>query len=53
MFALTTEGVEARRKRSAAKQKWLVAAVARLAPREQQTRMSAVVLIKRLGEVDP
>jgi DNA-binding MarR family transcriptional regulator len=52
LFALTAEGVEARRKRSAAKQKWLLAAMARLDPGEQQTLMSAVALIKRLGEAD-
>ena len=32
LFALTAEGVEARRKRSAAKQKWLLAAMAKLDP---------------------
>jgi DNA-binding MarR family transcriptional regulator len=52
LFALTEEGVEARRKRSAAKQKWLLAAMARLDPAERQTLMSAVALIKRLGEAD-
>ena len=52
LFALTDEGVEARRKRSAAKQKWLLAAMAKLDPAEQQTLMSAVALIKRLGEAD-
>ena len=52
LFALTTEGVEARRKRSAAKQKWLLAAMARLDPAEQQTLMSAIALIKRLGDFD-
>jgi len=52
LFALTAEGVEARRKRSAAKQKWLLAAMAELHPAEQQTLMSAVALIKRLGEGD-
>lgn len=52
LFALTGEGVEARRKRSAAKQKWLLAAMARLDPAERQTLMSAVALIKRLGEGD-
>ena len=50
LFALTAQGVEARRKRSAAKQKWLLAAIAKLDPAEQQTLMSAVALIKRLGE---
>jgi DNA-binding MarR family transcriptional regulator len=52
LFALTAEGVEARRKRSAAKQKWLLAAMARLDPDERQTLMSAAALIKRLGEGD-
>ncbi len=52
LFALTAEGVEARRKRNAAKQKWLLAAMSKLDPGEQQTLMSAVVLIRRLGEAD-
>jgi DNA-binding MarR family transcriptional regulator len=52
LFALTDEGVEARRKRSAAKQKWLLAALAKLDPGEQRTLMSAAALIKRLGEGD-
>ena len=53
LFALTDGGVEARRKRSAAKQKWLLAAMAKLDPGEQQTLISAAALIKRLGEADP
>jgi len=52
LFALTGDGVEARRKRSAAKQKWLLAAMARLDPAEQRTLMSAATLIKRLAEAD-
>ena len=52
LFSLTDAGVEARRKRSAAKQKWLLAAMARLDPAEQQTLMSAIALIKRLGDFD-
>ena len=52
LFALTDEGVEARRKRSAAKQKWLLAAMAKLDPAELRTLMSAVAVIKRLGEAD-
>jgi DNA-binding MarR family transcriptional regulator len=52
LFSLTQDGVEARRKRSAAKQKWLLAAMARLAPDEQRTLMAAAALIKRLGEGD-
>ena len=52
LFALTEQGVEAGRKRSAAKQIWLLAAMAKLDPGEQQTLMSAAALIKRLGEGD-
>jgi DNA-binding MarR family transcriptional regulator len=52
LFSLTDDGVEARRKRSAAKQTWLLAAMARLDSGEQQTLMSAAALIKRLGEAD-
>ena len=50
LFALTGEGVEARRKRSAAKQQWLLAAMAKLNDGEQQTLMSAASLIRRLAE---
>jgi len=52
LFALTAEGVEARRKRSAAKQKWLLVAMAKLDPDERQTLVSAATLIKRLGETE-
>jgi DNA-binding MarR family transcriptional regulator len=52
LFVLTGEGVEARRKRSVAKQKWLLAAVAGLNPGEQQTLSSAAVLLRRLAEVE-
>ena len=52
LFALTGEGVEARRKRSAAKQTWLLAAMAKLDPGEQRTLMSAAALIRRLAEAD-
>lgn len=50
LFALTAEGIEARRKRSAAKQAWLLAAMAKLDPDERQTLVAAAGLIKRLGE---
>ena len=50
LFSLTASGAEARRKRSVAKQKWLLAAVAKLAPADQQTLLSAAALIKRLGD---
>ena len=49
LFALTDAGAEARRRRSIAKREWLLAAIARLDPVEQQTLMSATALIKRLG----
>lgn len=52
LFALTETGIQARHRRSAAKQKWLVEAMARLTPEERATLMSAVVLIKRLGEAE-
>jgi DNA-binding MarR family transcriptional regulator len=52
LFALTDKGIEARRKRSAAKQKWLLAAMAKLDPDERQTLMSAAALIKRLSEAE-
>jgi DNA-binding MarR family transcriptional regulator len=41
LFSLTASGAEARRKRSLAKQKWLLAAVAKLDPGDQQTLLSA------------
>ena len=52
LFALTADGVEARRKRSAAKQEWLLDAVSGLNHEEQQTLMSATTLITRLGNTD-
>lgn len=52
LFALTAEGIEARRKQSAAKQEWLLTAMAELDTDEQQTLISAAALIKRLGESD-
>jgi DNA-binding MarR family transcriptional regulator len=53
LFALTGEGVEARRKRSVAKQTWLLAAMAGLDPGERQTLSTAAVLIRRLAEGEP
>jgi DNA-binding MarR family transcriptional regulator len=50
LFSLTTQGLEARRKRSMAKQEWLLAAVAKLDPAEQRTLHSAATLIRRLGD---
>jgi DNA-binding MarR family transcriptional regulator len=53
LFALTAEGVEARRQRSIAKREWLLAAMAKLDPAEQQTLIAAATLIKRLAEAAP
>lgn len=52
LFALTDAGIEARRKRSAAKQKWLLAALGGLDADEQRLLVSAIPLIKRLSEAD-
>ena len=50
LFALTAEGMEARRQRNIAKREWLRVAMARLDPAEQQTLVAAAALIKRLAE---
>jgi len=50
LVALTPAGIDARNQRSLAKQQWLLAAIARLDPDEQQTLIKAAALIKRLGE---
>ena len=50
LFALTAEGVEARRQTRIAKEAWLQRAMAKLDPDEQQTLISAIALIQRLGE---
>lgn len=50
LFELTAAGMEARRLRSIARREWLLAAMARLDPAEQQTLISAAALIKRLAE---
>jgi DNA-binding MarR family transcriptional regulator len=52
LFALTEAGLEARRKRNAAKQKWLQAAIAKLDPGERDTLTAAAALIKRLSEAE-
>jgi DNA-binding MarR family transcriptional regulator len=49
-FALTPKGVEARRRRSAAKREWLLAAIAKLTPADRDGLVSALALIKRLGD---
>ena len=50
LFELTAEGTEARRQRKIAKHEWLVTAMAKLGPAEQQTLVAAAALIKRLAE---
>ena len=50
LFSLTDQGVEARRKRSTAKHEWLLAAVARLGPDEQQTLLAAASIIRGLSD---
>jgi DNA-binding MarR family transcriptional regulator len=50
LFALTAEGIEARRRRSVAKRTWLLAAMAKLDPAEQQTLIAASALIRRLAD---
>jgi DNA-binding MarR family transcriptional regulator len=50
LFALTAEGVEARRQTRIAKEEWLLRAMAKLDPDEQQTLISAIALIQRLGD---
>jgi DNA-binding MarR family transcriptional regulator len=50
LFALTADGTEARRQRTVAKREWLLVAMAKLDPAEQQTLIAAAALIKRLAE---
>jgi DNA-binding MarR family transcriptional regulator len=49
-FALTPAGIEARQKRITAKREWLLAAMAKLTFHEQKILVSAIALIKRLGD---
>ena len=50
LFALTNEGAEMRRQRGIAKREWLLAAMSKLEPRELNTLLDAIPLIKRLAE---
>lgn len=50
LFALTAKGIEARRKRSIARRQWLLAAMERLDPADQQTLLAAAALIRQLAE---
>ncbi|HEY3812592.1 MAG TPA: MarR family transcriptional regulator [Caulobacteraceae bacterium] len=49
-FNLTPKGVEARRRRSVAKREWLMAALSKLTQAEREALLSAVALIKRMGD---
>jgi DNA-binding MarR family transcriptional regulator len=50
LFALTADGLEARRRRSIARRQWLLAAMERLEPADQQTLLAAAGLIRQLAE---
>jgi DNA-binding MarR family transcriptional regulator len=50
LVSLTPKGTDVRRKRSLAKQQWLLAAVAKFDPAEQQALVSAIALLKHLGD---
>lgn len=52
LFAPTEAGLAARRQRSAAKQKWLMAAMAGLDADERRLLVAAIPLIKRLSEAE-
>ena len=51
LYALTDEGMEARKKVSLAKRDWLLAAVAQLSSAEQKTLVDAVDIIRRIGDL--
>ena len=50
LFSLTEAGVEARRRRQAAKLAWLTTAIERCDADERRTLVDAIALIQRLGE---
>ena len=50
LFSLTEAGVEARRRRQAAKLAWLTTAIERCDAGERRTLVDAIALIQRLGE---
>jgi DNA-binding MarR family transcriptional regulator len=50
LFELTADGLEARRQRHLAKRQWLLSAMEKLDPAEQQALITAAALIKRLAE---
>ena len=50
LFGLTAKGVEERRRRRIAKRDWLVAATAKLDPAELQALITAIPLLRQIGE---
>jgi DNA-binding MarR family transcriptional regulator len=50
LFALTERGIATRQRNTLLKREWLLAAFAKLEPAEQQTLISAIALIRRLGD---
>lgn len=50
LFSLTPSGMEARRRRHAAKLAWLAQAIGRLEPDERRTLDDATALVRRLAE---
>jgi DNA-binding MarR family transcriptional regulator len=50
LFVLTAAGAEERKRRSAAKREWLMAALATFQPQELRALEMAIPLIKRLGD---
>ena len=52
LYSLTPRGLDARRRRTTAKQAWLIAAVARLSAEDRQTLLSAARLMQALVEPD-
>ncbi|MDR5671062.1 MarR family transcriptional regulator, partial [Burkholderia cenocepacia] len=50
LFKLTAAGLDARRKRNAAKHRWLGAAIEQLDPQDIDTLAAAIPLIRRIGE---
>lgn len=50
LFALTAAGIETRHKLRLAKRTWMVAAMAKLTPAEQQTLIRAAALIRQMVE---
>jgi DNA-binding MarR family transcriptional regulator len=50
LFSLTPAGIEARRRRQAAKLAWLTTAIGQFDADEQRTLVEAIALVRRLGE---